>query len=312
MPPNKDNIRTHASPHKLFSFFLALLLMISTFLLIRVPDSVKGYIYGIFREIARGQVLLRTYGWHQIEDDIFIIRHQGDENGANMVRETTHLFYGRICADFNYSPERKIPIVVYSSREELNASFGWPASENAMGVYWGGVIRVLAPEVWIKENDPQAVRGIFQQAGPMAHEMTHLVLDYIAKGNYPRWFTEGLAQYEEFKITGFMFTYQEGIWNQGLYPLSKMDRHFDSLPDQALAYRQSLSAVEFIIAVYGEEGLHSIINNLAQGINFDDSMEKAIGVTQVQFEKEWHDWLSKELYQPVFLTREDEAEQWTN
>lgn len=293
-------------PAKILSFMLALLFMVSTFLLVRVPDSVKGYIYGVIREIARGQMLIRTYGWQQIEDDHLLIRYQDgeDKDGAALVRDTTNLFFQQICSDFDFLAEQKIVIVVYSSREELNASFGWPASENAMGVYWGGVIRVLAPQVWINDDNSEMVRLAFQHSGPMAHEMTHLVLDYLARGNYPRWFTEGLAQYEEYKITGFVFDQQAGIWDQGLYTLAMMNRNFDALPDQSLAYRQSLSAVEYIIAVYGEEGLHSIIENLTKDVNFNNSMELALGVTPGQFESAWHKWLSKELQQDLLIKRE--------
>lgn len=292
---------------KLMSVLLALLFLVSTFLLIRVPDSVKGYIYGVFREAARAQMMLRTHGWQHAEDKYLVIRYRGDKEDAQLVQETTHLFFQYICDDFNFTPARKIPIMVYPSREELNASFGWSASENAMGVYWGGVIRVLAPRAWIADGDPGAVRHIFQQSGPMAHEMTHLVLDYLARGNYPRWFTEGLAQYEEYKITGFILGSEAGIWEQGLYPLDKMDRGFDALPDQTLAYRQSLSALEYIVSVYGEDGLHRIINNLAQGINFHDAVTQALGTTPQQLESQWHVWLSEELRQPLFIKRGDLA-----
>lgn len=292
---------------KLLSVIMAVLFMVGTFMLIRVPEGIKGYLYGFFREIARAQTLLRTHGWQHFEDDYLILRYRGDKEGAALVQETTRLFYQRICDDFNFTPKQKIPIIVYASREELNASFGWPASENAMGVYWGGVIRVLAPRAWINEDDPEAVKRIFWQSGPMAHEMTHLVLDYVARGNYPRWFTEGLAQYEEYKITGFLFSQPPGIWERGLYPLERMDRNFDALPDQTLAYRQSLSAVEYIVAVYGEDGLHKIINNLAQGKNFHDSMIQALGTTPEQFENGWHTWLSGELNQPLYIKREDKV-----
>ncbi|AGL03910.1 peptidase MA family metallohydrolase [Desulfoscipio gibsoniae] len=306
-----DNLQVPQTPvchtAKLLSLILAVLFMVSTLILIRVPESVKGYMYGVFREIARAQMLLRTHGWQHVEDEYLIIRYIGDHEGSELVQETTQLVFQRICDDFNFSPKQKVPIVVYNSREELNASFGWPASENAMGVYWGGVIRVLAPQAWINESDPAAVRHVFQQAGPMAHEMTHLVLDYVARGNYPRWFTEGLAQYEEYKITGFMFEQQTGIWDQGLYPLKVMDRNFDSLPNQSLAYRQSLSAVEYIVAVYGEDGLHRIIKNLSKGLNFHDSMIQALGTAPEQFESQWHVWLSRELHQPLYIKREDQA-----
>lgn len=303
---NMQAARTPVSrPAKVISVLLAFLFAWSVFLLVRVPDGVRGYIYSLFREAARGQVLLRTQGWHQMEDEHFIIRYRGDEDSARLVLETSRLFYRRICSDFSFVSGRKIPVLVYPSREELNASFGWPASENAMGVYWGGVIRVLEPGVWIGDSDPGTVRQVFQQAGPMAHEMTHLVLDYLARGNYPRWFTEGLAQYEEYKITGFRFDQPEGIWGRELYPLQKMDRNFDKLPDQALAYRESLSAVEFIVTVYGEDGLHNIIGNLARGTGFGAALEQALGLDMQSFEQAWHNWLAGETGQTPVTIREE-------
>lgn len=294
---------------------LVLLFMLSTFFLVRVPDSLKSYFYGWFRELARGQMLLRTHGWQQINDDRFIIRYRDDAEGARLVQETGQLFYRQVYQDFAYLDDLRIPripVVIYPSREELNASFGWPASENAMGVYWGGVIRVLAPRAWVGAEDPQGVRQVFQQAGPMAHELTHLLLDYAARGNYPRWFTEGVAQYQEYKITGYIFGSRAGIWDQGLYPLNRMDRQFDKLPDQALAYRQSLSVVEYIVAVYGEEGLHNIIKNLAKGVNFNNSLELALGVNLGTLEREWREWLAGELQQPLHTKREERPQQWTN
>lgn len=277
---------------KIISILLALLFALNAFFLVRVPDVLRGSAYSIFREIARGQMMLKTKGWGQLEDNLFVVRYQGDEKPARLVLDTARLYHQRICSDLDYLPKQKIPVVVYSSREELNASFGWPASENAMGVYWGGVIRVLAPEVWISDPDPEVVEQIFRQAGPMAHEMTHLVLDYVARGNYPRWFTEGLAQYQEYKMTGFVLNWQEADWDQGLYSLQGMDHNFDALPNQTLAYRQSLSAVEYIVAVYGEAGLNNIIGSLAQGFNFAQALERALGLDLETFEEAWRQWLA--------------------
>lgn len=288
---------------------LVLLIMLSAFVFVRVPDSVKSYIYGLFRDMARVQMLLRTHGWQQMQDDLFIVRYRDDESGARLVQETSHMVYDLVYEDFSYLPGLKIPkipIVVYPSRAELNASFGWPASENAMGVYWGGVIRVLTPQAWINENDPEALRQVFRQSGPMAHELTHLVLDYAARGNYPRWFTEGVAQYQEYKITGYIFGAQEGIWDRGVYPFNKMDRQFDKLSNQALAYRESLSVVQYIVSVYGEEGLHNIIKNLARGASFNDALENALELNLEGLEREWREWLAGELHQPLSTNQEEQ------
>lgn len=278
---------------KIISIILTLLLALNAFLLVRVPDILKGSVYGVLREIARCQMMFKTKNWDQMEDDLFLVRYQGDEKSARLVLDTARLYHQRICSDLNYLPSHQIPVLVYPSREELNASFGWPASENAMGVYWGGVIRVLAPEVWISDSDPATVKHIFQQAGPMAHEMTHYVLDYVARGNYPRWFTEGLAQYQEYKMTGFVLSWQEADWEQQeLYLFSDMDRNFDALPNQTLAYRQSLAAVEYIVEVYGEVGLNNIIGSLAQGYNFNQALERSLGLDLENFELKWRQWLA--------------------
>lgn len=260
----------------------------------RVPASVRGYSYEAFREAAKINIMLRTWGWDSLEGEIFLVRHRpGDKAGANLVLEAAEKFYPQVAGEFDYQGKSKIPIIVYPSKEELNASFGWPASESAMGVYWGGVIRVLSPEVWISPGDPEEMTGIFMESGPIAHELTHLVVDYLARGNYTRWFTEGLAQYQEYKLTGFLFDDPVGSLEQELYPLGELDRGFDALPNQSLAYRQSLSAVEYIVEFYGEDRLHKIISTLGRGQSMNQALMQVLGTDLEQFENQWHLWLGE-------------------
>jgi hypothetical protein len=124
----------------------------------------------------------------------------------------------------------------------------------------------------------------------MAHEFTHLVVDYITRGNYTRWFTEGLAQYEEFKLTGFEFGEESASFDQPLYKLSEMDANFDNLPNQALAYRQSYMAVRYIAAKYGEGALKEILNNLAKNKNMSEAINAVIGVDMKTFESNYIEW----------------------
>ena len=305
------------APRLLSLFYVALvvLLLLGALLVLREQTKARGYVYGLLREMARVQMLQRTQGWRQMRDDLFIVRYREDEPGARLVQETGRLVYARVYEDFAYLPDLQIPpipVVIYPSRAELNASFGWPASESAMGVYWQGVIRVLAPRAWVNDAEPQEMRQVFQQAGPMAHELSHLLLDYAGQGNFPRWFTEGLAQYQEYKITGYSPGCPADVWSRGVYPLREMDQGFDKLADQNLAYRESLSVVEFIVAVYGEEGLHKIIKNLARGINFNEAVANALaldGAGRAGFEgleREWRDWLAVELQQPLLTNREEQ------
>lgn len=266
-------------------------LAFSTALMVKTPGTLKGYVYGVFREAAKNTVVLKTWGMSSLDGERFVIKYQpGDEENARLVLEAADKFYQPVTEDFGLTVKNKIPIIVYPSREELNASFGWPANESAMGVYWAGVIRVLSPEVWISADNPQQVKEMFFNSGPMAHELTHLVVDYATRGNVPRWFTEGLAQYEEYRLTGFRFDNGQGFYGEKAYGFANMDKKFDSLPDQALAYRQSLSAVEYIVEFYGQESLHKIIRNLAGGAGMDRAVEQTLGMNLSEFEAKWRQW----------------------
>ncbi len=274
---------------------LAVVMLVTSFMVIRFPGGAKGFLYVVFREVVKLNMMVKTSGWNSVESEYFLVRYKpgpGNEKNAKLVLNTAESFLEPIAQRYDYKIKGKIPVILYSSREELNASFGWPASERAMGVYWGGAIRVLSPDEWIDYDKFEEKKTIFESCGPMAHEITHLVIDYRTKGNYPRWLTEGLAQYEEYMLTGFRFTDPAGSLDQDLYPLSKMDKEFDSLPNQSLAYRQSLSAVDYIMKVYGKEKMHMIINDLSQGRSVNRSFSNSLGVDMIKFEQEWQHWLS--------------------
>jgi hypothetical protein len=292
----RRQVKGNRTFRKLSLRLLALLMLIAAFMFVRFPGTAKGYLYIMFREVVKLSIMVKTSGWETLESDNILVRYRpGEEQNAKLVLETAEHFQEQVMDEYHLKLNKKLPVILYSTREELNASFGWPANESAMGVYWGGTIRVLSPEEWITYDNYQEKETVFQSSGPVVHEIMHLVIDYRTKGNYPRWFTEGLAQYEEYRLTGFRFNDPAGDLRQKLYPLERMDRDFDSLPNQSLAYRQSLSAVEYIIEVYGKEKLHTIINDLSRGRSFSDSLQRNLGSGLKEFERDWHDWLFQNI-----------------
>jgi hypothetical protein len=267
-------------------FFLTLAVLVT----VRLPAQVRGYAYELYREAARANLEFKLRNLPALEGDHFRIKYQpGDSRYAGMVLEAAEKFYHPVAGKYGLDTGRKITVIVYPSREDLNASFGWPANESAMGVYWVGVIRVLSPATWVEEGDPSEMREVFTNVGPMAHEITHLAVDYATRGNCPRWLTEGLAQLEEYRLTGFRFAEQPAA-GKDFYSLKEMDRHFDDLPDQALAYREALSAVEYIDATYGEDKIMEILGHLRSGRGIGSAVRQALGVDISELEQNWRDW----------------------
>ncbi|MDD3652676.1 MAG: peptidase MA family metallohydrolase [Desulfotomaculaceae bacterium] len=272
---------------KIFTFILILIIT----LLGRLPAYTKQYGYGTIREFMILYTMLKVWRLEEITSEHFRVKFMpGNRAEAELILETAEYFYLPVTADFGFSLRNKIPIILYPSRETLNKSFGWDAKENAMGVYWAGTIRVLSPGIWAGDNDTGKLKETFFSSGPMAHELTHLVVDYLTRGNYPRWFTEGIALHEEYKLTGYVIKSAEGSLQQQHYSVDELTVNFDKLSDQTLAYAESFAAVQYIVQNFGEVTLLELIFELGKGNSLSYAMEKITGLNIQEFEKGWQEW----------------------
>lgn len=259
------------------------------FISFKNPMGVKAQAYGLARDVMKKTLDIRTFNWYTIHGEGFSVKYQpADASVARLVLETAEASFEPVNEILGFTPKKPVPIFVYPTSASLNKSFGWDASVNAMGVYWAGTIRILSPLDWI-DNEKQLPK-VFREKGPIAHEYAHFVVDYRTHGNYPRWLTEGIAQYIERELTGFELTpgdEQEVFW----YSFGEMDRGFDLLSDQGLAYRQSLLALDFIVAKKGFPGVLSLLDELAQGQKIGEALDSIMGLDLVQFEQEFKEWV---------------------
>ncbi|MGE5454926.1 MAG: peptidase MA family metallohydrolase [Methylocystaceae bacterium] len=221
------------------------------------------------RYMIAEETMLRTNSYQTITTSNFLVRYQGSQENAQMIARAAEAARGSVDKYFGHTIDNRTPLVVYASTAELANSMGWDRSQQAMGVYWAGTIRVLDPAVWVKSDDAYAD---FYQNGPMVHEYTHLQIDYLTGGNYPRWFTEGMAQYVEKRVNGFQFAVPEGK----PYTMAELSRRFDRL-DEAEAYWQSLTAVEYIIEKYGEEAPFELMKLLKAGYTMPEALDEVSG-----------------------------------
>lgn len=246
-------------------------------------------VYVLFRSLARLEMELVTLGWERLEGEHFVIKFRPeDREVAPLILQNAEKVYRPVTEALDYRPGGKIMVVVYPDRFSLNKSFGWDGDQSAMGVYWAGVIRLLSPLDWAPGPAEQMTSALERQ-GPVVHELTHLLLDYITQGNYPRWLTEGIAQYYEQRITGYTLP---GAKTTGrLYRLEEMEAGFDSLSDQFLAYRQSLLFVCYLEEKYGSGTAVRILPYLRKGFTVDQALQEVTGKPINQLEEEWLNWL---------------------
>ena len=147
-------------------------------------------------------ISFKMRGYDSLVTPHFVILYKPEnEEYISMVAKVADRTYDIVGKDFDFYPEDKVPIVVFPDRISLQSAFNWPKDENTQGVYYRGIIYIQSPGEWVQETEN--IDKVFFEKGPMVHEYTHLAVDILTGGNYPSWFTEGVAQYEERRVTGY-------------------------------------------------------------------------------------------------------------
>lgn len=251
---------------------------------------IKGIFYRLFQQGATLVLSYQTRDYEILNSKSFVLKYtEGDKELAPLVLEMAEDYLSRVeqTLGFNHN-KKKIPLVLYGDEESLNKCFGWTGDKSAVGVYWAGTVRLVSPRVWARvlPDDTAGLRRIFEKEGPLAHEITHLLVDQTTGGNYPRWLTEGLAQYVEEQISGFTLEEPSSSSKAAVYSFSVLDEGFDNQPDQLLAYWQSFQAVRHLLDNYGRDRMKDLLVRLKEGEQFSAAFEKAYGCSFADFEKD--------------------------
>jgi len=278
------NITVHAT-----SIVTAItLLALAVFLFSAMSLRPRMWVYPLVRQVTQIKSDYETSYMEVHETEHFRIKYTpADKDTVDMIAEAAEAAYIPVTQELGYAPQGKTLIMVQPNKNELRKAFGWSDNESAMGVYWGGAIQLLSPHVWLSGG---ASVQEFIHSGPMVHEYTHLVFDHLTNGNYPRWFTEGLAQYVEYQANHYEWQTATNHLDGKLYTMAELEGDFDKLPNQALAYRESLAAVRYIAQVYGEDKLRKIIKDLQAGQSLEKAIQRTLALDKATFEHDWQQW----------------------
>ena len=172
-------------------------------------------------------------------------------------------------------PAGPVAVILVPNEKTLQATLGWSGGSglDASGVYWDGVIYLVAQD----------------RPLPVAHEFTHWFLAMESGGSVPRWLSEGLAQWEQARVTGYVWRDPAGNpATHAPYTIAQLDS-FGSLDNQALAYRESLALVQTLAARGGPLAPARLVAGLANGESADGAAEAASGSTWAGL---WQSWLA--------------------
>lgn len=237
-------------------------------------QSIKVQVYPLLRELQHEIIIYKTKDYHIKETEHFIIKYEKyDKEMIDLVAKAAEEKYIEVTKMFEYTPKDKITVIVYDDAQKLMKNTNLEQSKPPMGVYYASTIQILSPRLWVPSD--QNMEDVFLNQGPMVHEVTHLLVDDLARGNYPLWFTEGMALYQEYVQTGYE-------WGKNLnydgapFTVEQLTNDFGSL-NEMLAYKRSFELVRSLAEREGFEKLNQLLRELKKGESFENAHQLVYG-----------------------------------
>ena len=179
-----------------------------------------------------------------------------DKDYIPLISRLTDDYLPLILNDFHVSGGRRAVIVVYSEVSRFRAAVS-RLDILPMGAYYGGVINIISPSLWMANANDASAKDYFIQNGPLIHELTHYAADLKYGGHIPVWLAEGAALYYEYKYTGV--EWRPDLENEASeITMSDLEQNFRII-DERVAYRKAFDAVNLIVRKYGEDRLQQLL-----------------------------------------------------
>jgi tetratricopeptide (TPR) repeat protein len=195
-------------------------------------------------------------------------------------------------AHYGFVPVTPVYIEMYRSREQFSVRSSGLPDLGIEGVCFGHVVSALSPGA-----EP------FNWGNVLWHELAHVFAIQLSKNHVPRWFTEGLSEYEtmirrpEWKreLDPELFAALE---NHSLPSVADMNRafsHADSSVDVTVAYYAASQMVAFAVERFGFPRIDRALTLWGAGKRTGAVFEQAFGTSVPEFDAAFLAWAQARL-----------------
>jgi cellulose synthase operon protein C len=193
---------------------------------------------------------------------------------------------------YGFTPKTPVSIELYADSEHFSIRTSGLPNVGIQGVCFGQSLAALSPGA-----------GPFNWGNVLWHELGHVFAIQQSKNHVPRWFTEGLSEYETIVARPEWRREEEpalfAALNGGrVPPLDGFNRaftHVDSVADVTMAYYAASQLVVFMAETYGFAKVVDMLPRWGKGARTPDVVQGALGIPHEQVDKEFRVWLKKRL-----------------
>ncbi len=206
------------------------------------------------------------------------------EDAAKVARKELGSKYG-------FDPGQ-VRLEIYASSEEFSVRTVGTPNFGALGVCFGPVITLLGP-----------FDGVFNFDQVVYHELAHTFAIELSKGRVPRWFTEGLSEWES-EVHDPAWARESAELLRGaqeagkLRKLSELELAFLRAENSLMmevAYATATYVMRYLGTTYGRAKIIKLLEGYATGASTEELFPKVLGKDLLTVEKEFDAWFEQEL-----------------
>lgn len=211
-------------------------------------------------------------------DGPFRIRYHREERAIlrRFVPQLLRRAWDDMVRRYGYTPEGPVSIELYADAEHFSVRTAGVPEIGVQGVCFGRVVTALSPR-----------GGPFNWGQIVWHELAHVFAVQRSRSRVPRWFTEGLSEWEAFHARPEWAREDDPSLHRALAggrlprvaDFNTAFTHARHADDMLTAYYAASQLVAFMIERYGFERVAAMLPLWGEGIATPEVISRALGVS---------------------------------
>jgi tetratricopeptide (TPR) repeat protein len=243
-------------------------------------------------ELLYGQWIPQQY--ESESAGIFNLRYPKDEKAVleRYVPRMLGRAWGAMKIHYMFTPQTPVAVEMYRERQHFSVRTSGLPNIGIQGVCFGSVVAAMSPN-----SEP------FNWGNVLWHELGHVFAIQLSNNHVPRWFTEGLSEYETM--------IQRPEWQRELDPelylalkknrlpgaldMNTAFTHAEGDVDVTVAYYAASQMLAFTAEQFGFPRITQALELWGRGISTADVLRWAFGVSPADYDARFRAWEATRL-----------------
>jgi cellulose synthase operon protein C len=244
------------------------------------------------------EMLDKVDKFETVKDGDLIVRLDPEEAGVmkEQVMPLAKEALARLSQLWDFKPTGPILIEMFPKHDDFAVrNVGLPGMIGALGACFGRVVTLDSPHA----RKP----GEYSWQPTLWHELAHVITLQMSNQRVPRWLTEGISVWEEKRGRPewgreMDITFAHAMDENKILKLDVLNEGFQDPRMISLAYYEASLLVDHIVERFTEQGLRKMLRAYGRGLETDEALKDALGVTMDDLQKTFDARLEKD-YAPV-------------